>query len=179
MKKILPILVATALLALMLGARAQSPAPAPAVGFPGGYTPPPYTPTPAPAPVPIEKRTGKAYADALYSHPDNPLRDPMEQGTPNLYKYTARALQLVGAITRSPEDYREEQRLYNKPPQEFGSEIGREELHRIQEMEIWWDGMDSNERERAKRFNEWLVERLRKDGKLIPGIFRTIENRKP
>jgi len=182
MKKILPILVTTALLALAPSARAQAPASAPAVAYPSGYTPPPYTPTPAPAPVPIEKRTGMAYRDALCALPDYPLK----QSTRNLWRYTTAALWLVRFITEDISLGSQDRVLEMAAQGTNWTSLEKETLMRterclltIHEMEMWWDGMDANERDQARSYNAWMVERLRKDGKPVPGIFCTNENRKP
>jgi len=173
MKKILPILVTTALLALLtlaLDARAQ----APTMKYPSGYTPPPPAQTPKPEPVPIEKRTGLAYIDALRTLPDYPLK----QHTPNLLAYTGAAWWLVRFITEDLFQDRGKDKANWTLESETMQRAERCSLT-IHDMEMWWDGMDSDERDQARKYNEWIVERLKKDGKPVPGIFRTINNRKP
>ena len=149
----------TALLAFVPSAHAQEAVPGSRAGSrakaSSTYTPPAPTP-----PTPIEKLTGSAYAQALTNLADFP-----KSGTPNYTAYVWQGVALLSGPTTSP-----------------GVPVDISKSNwpswQIQMMEMWWDGMDGNERDQAKKFNEWMVARLKKDGKPIPGIFRTIENRK-
>lgn len=143
----------TVLLALAPGAHAQTPS--------AGKYDSTYTPPAPPPPTPIEKLSGSAYAQALTNLPDFP-----KSGAPNYVAYIWQGVSLVAGPTTTPG------MPVDLPKSGWPS-------WQIQMMEMWWDGMDWKEREQAKSYNEWMVERLRRDGKPVPGIFRTIENRKP
>ena len=75
--------------------------------------------------------------------------------TPNLKAYGEAASSLLGLMTNS-------------------KALHLDFFYASWVMEMWWDGMDGSEREQARRFNELVVEKLKKDGGPVPGIFRTI-----
>ena len=90
------------------------------------------------------------FVGAASTYADEPTMD-----TPNLKEYAKRCVDLSG---------------YAREAINFVAV-----LHVI---ESWWDGMDSKEQAQAKKWNEWMVEKLREEGNPVPGILRTIQYRK-